>query len=821
MSRLVVQDFKESDKGTYTCSRKTDGDGNAVTPAKVDLVMRPRLLADFVALAPTETDDTVSATVMTGYRVSVPLEEGFGGRLVCRTNPAFKAPIRVTWFYHGRQLIGPAASMLEEEVELVPSNEKPKQDQRGNSEGRKRFRLQKKSGRESQLANAPKKFADGIFRPVVVDPAELGVSLENDSQVLKFSKLSSRHAGMYMCKAEAPNPVYRPPLPPDQLTRAVFSHMPNFAAPGLAAAKPFDVATDSGINTEFLVQVQPIRLIVFTRPRILPGNPRLIDISPPTSPSPPPSWSMRGRFDPPSAYASHLRSRRTLDTLHIPPWAYANRPVAKEGEKMVLECAARGNPPPKLVWFKGGGGTSLPHPDNGPRKIDVNFDVAIREALSYLPLDEAKKYLGTKVAEDGQLYPAITEASSDFNLSDVKKIVDLDGASLGPKEVEFSGTRLDRFSVVAGLRKDDTGVPIIAVSRLIVDNLGVSDATRYTCLAQLDMEPLGGHGNWTDVGSMLPAIILLPKFVAAGTKLYATGNPGENATLTCEALGGLSTPGGLQLTLLRGSGLKELADQIITAKGTLQHSTLSDVATLESRPFLGSGDREKVPFDERIETIRPDMDPRYHLMSGPDPRNPYAAMVRLTITNLLPEDNNYYVCKAQSGENWISYAPSLEDSLGRLSVWFAPPRAGAPSRDGDGSEGGGGGGDGGGGGGGDRDGGGGGDVMYGLAHKPSRLECRSLGQPPPHWTWTGPAIRKPIVPVSPGESVEADGYTVRVYQEGEESVSELILPAAYWSFGIFGSYSCTSENRLGKATGYVRLKLATHPQRPNVTACTV
>ncbi len=62
---------------------------------------------------------------------------------------------------------------------------------------------------------------------------------------------------------------------------------------------------------------------------------------------------------------------------------------------------------------------------------------------------------------------------------------------------------------------------------------------------------------------------------------------------------------------------------------------------------------------------------------------------------------------------------------------------------------------------------------------------------------------------------------MRVHQEGEESVSELTLPAAYWSFGIFGSYSCTAKNRLGTATGYVRLKLATHPHRPNVTACTV
>ncbi|VDN16794.1 unnamed protein product [Dibothriocephalus latus] len=59
---------------------------------------------------------------------------------------------------------------------------------------------------------------------------------------------------------------------------------------------------------------------------------------------------------------------------------------------------------------------------------------------------------------------------------------------------------MGRFSVVAGLRKDDSGIPVIAVSRLIIDQLQVVDATRYTCLAQLDMAPLGGHGNWTDVG---------------------------------------------------------------------------------------------------------------------------------------------------------------------------------------------------------------------------------------------------------------------------------------------------------------------------------
>ncbi|KAL5962644.1 hypothetical protein TSMEX_009613 [Taenia solium] len=95
------------------------------------------------------------------------------------------------------------------------------------------------------------------------------------------------------------------------------------------------------------------------------------------------------------------------------------------------------------------------------------------------------------------------------------------------------------------------------------------------------------------------------------------------------------------------------------------------------------------------------------------------------------------------------------------------------------------------------------------------------------YIFTHPTLNVPLSAVASIQNVDSEPdsfqirYTVRVYQEGEESVSELILPAAYWSFGIFGSYSCTAENRLGKATGYVRLKLATHPHCPNVTACTV
>lgn len=179
----MVQGFTENDKGTYTCSRKSTIVGApSPSPGKVDLMMRPRLLADFTSLSRTETDEVV----MTGHRVSVPLEEGLEGRLVCRTSPTFNGPIRVTWFYHGRQLIGPAASMLEE-TDLPTTSDQKK--------GRKKSRQRQPQSREGTLqiggrgSGSLKKLSGAVFRPAVVDPAEIGVSLENNSQVMCLCKL--------------------------------------------------------------------------------------------------------------------------------------------------------------------------------------------------------------------------------------------------------------------------------------------------------------------------------------------------------------------------------------------------------------------------------------------------------------------------------------------------------------------------------------------------------------------------------------------------------------------------------------------------------
>ncbi|VDL92812.1 unnamed protein product [Schistocephalus solidus] len=145
-------------------------------------MMRPRLLADFPALEHVQEDDSGASSVVTGHRVSVPLEEDTEGRLVCRTNPKFSGPIRVTWFYHGRQLIGPAAVLLDEVENLGVRAGPGFVSTEATSRQRQPFvpGLQKPTGGSSK---SPKKYIDAMFQPVVIDPAELGVAIENDSQV--------------------------------------------------------------------------------------------------------------------------------------------------------------------------------------------------------------------------------------------------------------------------------------------------------------------------------------------------------------------------------------------------------------------------------------------------------------------------------------------------------------------------------------------------------------------------------------------------------------------------------------------------------------
>lgn len=169
-----------------------------------------------------------------------------------------------------------------------------------------------------------------------------------------------------------------------------------------------------------------------------------------------------------------------------------------------------------------------------------------------------------------------------------------------------------------------------------------------------------------------------PQFIAAGTKLYAAGSPGDNATLTCEAFGGLSKAGGLKLTLLRGSGLKELADYAnkwgnnkansdesnATSSSPTPPSTVSSSSTGSSTSIsyfdgrggflrndemegekLLNGAQNAQRFGNNIEVIKPGMDPRYELTAGPDLKNPYAAQIKLTIYSMFFLDAHSFVSR--------------------------------------------------------------------------------------------------------------------------------------------------------------------------------
>ncbi|THD25621.1 Fasciclin-2 [Fasciola hepatica] len=811
VTMLVIQSFQMEDIGEYTCRKANPR--QTEDPVSVMIIPRPRLLADFIPLAPTNAEDSGSAVVV-GRPVFVVLEEGRSGQLACRRNPQFRPDqVQITWYFQGRQLIAPAMA-IPRPKHLLPVNGQGHFNKLNeNSLTQAEFELAQLE-KEKEMLEASRRVGIVGDRPVSLDPSELGISILEDGQVLSIHKANSRHSGTYLCKAEALNPTWT------------------------AERSPFDPPPyESGaIEAPMLVQLQAIRGIVFSPPRMLPGSPSEVN---PTKLHEPVFAKMKLKRDTWASSSMMPGERYYMQPLrrtpHDEPFETSRnifrqmKPVAQEGGQLTLECQARGKPTPQLLWYRGGMGTNMLVDSKA-----ITFDQRIKEALQHLPLADVQRQLGILIADNNKLYPAIAKADQ---LSERSQVVNFDGQTASDVATgEMLTHKLGRFEMAVGTRKDDTGDPVIMVSRLTINGLQPSDATRYTCLALLDLGQYGGSGNYTDVGSVLPDVIMRPRIIKYGTNLHASGYPGENATLTCEAYGGLDEPQGLRIHFLRGPNVPRLIKSLGSIREktepdeTFEANTLFGMATtapsalmFQSAPSntessaYGPIDRyagrlSSVHEIERgVERVRPDMDSRHHLSKTVDPHNPYVSILQLNVTDLRPEDNAYYACEVQAGAHWRVVAPTAHEGAGRLTVWFAPVdvepitvgRASGAQfgssfyTEADGIN---------------------KSVVYGLSHLSSKLACQAHGQPPPTWTWHGPQTG-PDIPI--GESNGPGGYTKIDYQDGEWSVTELNVPASYLNVGVFGTYSCIASNRLGSATGLIRLKLATHPDKPSLRACKV
>ncbi|CAH8623164.1 unnamed protein product [Heterobilharzia americana] len=827
ITMMVIQKFRAEDSGQYTCRNMNPS--STVLPASVFIDVRPRLLADFIPLPPSTPEDSGSP-VVAGIAVSVALEEGRRGEILCRINSKLKPNnVHITWFFQGRQLIAPSIVMQQiGQKSLSNANNLSNQIPISGVENSEMFLSP--SQERSYTSASNRLYTEQLNRPVALDPGELGIQITQNGQVLDISRVDTRHSGIFLCKAETNNPTW---LPQDS------EYDPRLYESGV-------------VNSPFLIQIQAIRGIVYSRPRLLPGSPMEVFT---------PSDSDESQLVRP--YKHFVTKRQVEQNSNIvqsspnylqrvlPLWSVNDKAkdnpstlsaknIVQEGGKLILECQARGRPTPQILWYRGGMGSSITSTSQA-----ITFDQRIRSALQHLPLEDVQRELGILIADFDHLFPAVMNLENLSNGAIYKAPDNFGNAH----RKGIQNYELGRFQLSTGLRKDDKGDPVIAMSRLTINKLMPSDATRYTCLALLNLNKYGGVGNFTDVGSILPNVVLKPRFVRSGTHLRANGYPGENCSLTCEAYGGLPNEMGLRVRLLKGPGVKKLISYISQSmymdnkdpdlksqydladyqsgyssyhKNHNQYKLLSKNSDLsDSSPdsLYTNSLRRKTEnvgpnSNDYIEIVKPGMNPRYHLGVEADPRNPYATILRLDITDLSPEDNSFYLCEALSGPHWRAITPTSTEPPGRVTVWFAPPVA-EPRRVNEVSE---------------QLGGNentmqnetpfkpGEDVVYGLSHLPSKIACQALGQPTPQWKWVGPQSG-PNVPL--GEPNDSKGYVKTDYEDGEYSVSELTIPAGYWNVGVFGTYTCTASNRLGQATGHVRLQLASHPGRPTLRACKV
>ncbi|KAA3670546.1 uncharacterized protein DEA37_0001416, partial [Paragonimus westermani] len=486
--------------------------------------------------------------------------------------------------------------------------------------------------------------------------------------LMQIHRVDSRHSGTYLCKAETKNPDWTP------------------------QASQYDPPSEESgaIESPILVQLQAIRGIVFSPPRILPGSPLEVPVlQTDDSAYMDRAYVIKRRvkreagnpivMTPAARYHMQPTSTNILERpMQIPLVGTKKmQSVVKEGGQLVLECQARGRPSPQLLWFRGGMGSSML-----PESKAVTFDQRIKEALQHLPLSDVQRQLGVLIADSNHLLPAISQ-SDETRPSGTPTEHPTSSGETSVKELR--NDKSGRFELSIGVRKDDTGDPVITVSRLTINQLAPSDATRYTCLALLDLRQFGGNGNYTDVGSLVstcqvisntfdsnmfchvcsvfPEVVLRPRFIKTGTHLQASGYPGENCTLTCEAYGGLSNPNGLRIRFLRGSGVPKLIELLTGSKQQRDHSEgealmvgtettsvdapIPDAVYYQPRMELSKNPDEvqhaPLIFDRQndyentlgngtIQVVTPELNPRYHLSLMTDPRNPYISVLRLHIT---------------------------------------------------------------------------------------------------------------------------------------------------------------------------------------------
>lgn len=253
-----------------------------------------------------------------------------------------------------------------------------------------------------------------------------------------------------------------------------------------------------------IVQLQAIRGIVFSPPRMLPGSPS--EVNPTKLPEPGyrqrelkrDMWAPSSMVPGERYYMQPLRRTSYDQPFELSRNIFRQtKPIAQEGGQLALECQARGKPTPQLLWYRGGMGTNMLTDSKA-----ITFDQRIKEALQHLPLGDVQRQLGILIADNNRLYPAIVKADQ---WNDKNQLGNSDGQT--PNVGDTMTHKLGRFELTVGTRKDDTGDPVIMVSRLIINNLQPSDATRYTCLALLDLQQYGGSGNYTDVGRYVDEII--------------------------------------------------------------------------------------------------------------------------------------------------------------------------------------------------------------------------------------------------------------------------------------------------------------------------